>query len=155
MGKRKMEPKLLENSNCGAFLAGTGLQSVDNEKVEISEATKRDYLITSDECHFLIKNIWRRKASIYYIIVAANGNTLKVTGQQSILTGTGWKRAKNLCVGDMLLCYDFFEGRQYVALLSIEKVVAGEQIVYSVSMGSRTLIANGFVCSDYDMQQGS
>ena len=36
MGKRKVVPDLLENSKCGAFLAGTQLESVENEKVEVS-----------------------------------------------------------------------------------------------------------------------
>ena len=155
MGKRKAVTDLLENSKCGAFLAGTQLESVDNEKVEVSVATKKHSLITSGECHFLIKNIWKREEDTYYIVRTVNGNEIKITAQQSLLTGTGWKRAKNLKPGDRLLCYDFFIGRHYQELLSVEKVVAEEQIVYSVSLGNRTLIANGFVCSDYDMQQGS
>ena len=104
---------------------------------------------------FLIKNIWKREENTYYIVRTVNGNEIKTTAQQSFLTGTGWKRAKNLKLGDRLLCYDFFIGRQYQELLSVEKVEAEEQIVYSISLGKRTLIANGFVCSDYDMQQGS
>lgn len=155
MGKRKTVPILLENSKCGAFLAGTQLESVENRKIEVSIATKKNSLITSEECRFLIKNIWKRKENTYYIVKTVNGNELRVTAQQSLFTGTGWKRVKNLKLGDRLLCYDFFIGRQYQELLSIEKVVAEEQIVYSVSMGNRTLVANGFVCSDYDMQQGS
>ena len=110
--------------------------------------------MTSEEVHFLVKILWRRKENTYYIIETANGKTLKATAQQSILTGTGWKRIKNLQVGDRMMCYDFFQGRRYQKLTSIEKVVGEDIFVYNISLGDRTVVANGFICSDYDMQQG-
>ena len=105
--------RILKNSNCGAFLAGTEMESVSNERIHIEKLTKKDYLLTSEGFHFLAKTIWRRKESCYYIMKAANGKSVKLTGQQSVLTDNGWKRVKNLQQGDRVLCYDFFEGRQY------------------------------------------
>lgn len=154
MGVKRSRYKDLDNSSCGAFLENTQMESMDNNRIAISKLTKRDALVSSEEFHFLVKNVWRRKENTYYIIKAANGKELKATAQQSLLTGTGWKRVKNLQVGDDMMCYDFFLGRQYYALTSIEKVVAEDIFVYSISMGDRTMIANGFICSDYDMQQG-
>lgn len=146
--------RVLENSNCGAFLEGTQMESISNERIHIEKLTKRDYLLTSEGFHFLAKAIWKRKETCYYIIEAANGKSVKLTGQQFVLTDTGWKRVKNLRQGNHVMCYDFFEGRQYYELTSMEKEEEEEFYVYSVSLGDRTVVANGFVCSDYDMQKG-
>jgi len=151
---KKIEPKLLEDSICGAFLPDTEMESMHNKKKTISELTGKDYLLTSEECHFFPKDIWKRKENTYYVITAKNGKTLKLTARQSILTKNGWKRAKNLEIGDQIMCYDFFDGRQFYALTAKEKIVGEELMVYSISLGDRTIIANGFICCDYDMQQG-
>ena len=154
MSGRKLARHYLKDSNCGAFLGDTKMEYIDNRRSAISELTERDALITSEEVNFLVKALWERKENIYYIIRTARGNELKATAQQSLLTGTGWKRMKNLQVGDRMMCYDFFEGRQYQELVSIEKVVGDDLFVYNISLGDRTIVANGFICSDYDMQQG-
>lgn len=144
---------VLENSDCGAFLEDTWMESDENIRFKIASISKKEYLLTSECSRFLTKNIWKRRTNHYYKITAANGKCLKATGMQSILTDTGWKRIKNLRVGDELMCYDFFEGRQFYKLVSLEEVEGEELFVYNISLGDRTLIANGFICSDYDMQQ--
>lgn len=154
MNVRKIEYHHLENSDCGAFLGDTQMEYIDNRRNAISQLTGKESLMTSEEVHFLVKALWRRKETVYYIIKTENGKELKATGQQSILTGNGWKRIKNLQTGDQMMCYDFFQGRQYQKLTSIEKVVGEDIFVYNISLGDRTIVANGFICSDYDMQQG-
>lgn len=144
--------RMLQNSRCGAVLADTKILLANGEEKGIEKITKSDYLLTAHESRMKVDSIFCRRENAFYSVQAGNGKRIQATAQQCLLTKLGWKRVRNLTHEDEVMCFDLQMGRAYYPVLSIEKQMMDDEWGYAVGIGDKTFIANGFICSDYDMQ---
>lgn len=138
----------------GAVLQGTRIQMANGRQKDIAKITERDCIRTAHDTKVRVQFVKRYKQSCIYRIKISKERYLNTTAEQFLLTKNGWKRARMLIPGDEVMYYDLQLGRVFCALTSIEHFFMDEGWMYTIGLKQKAFIANGFICSDYDMQHG-
>ena len=148
------EYAMVIKGDCGAVLADARIQMPDGMQKRIGRITEKDYVLSAHDTKSRVESVCKCQGAKIYAIEASNGQCLKLTAEQCVLTKQGWKRARTLMPGNEIMGYDYQSGRAYFELVSVEPVLMKDIGAYTIALKEKTFIANGFICSDYDMQYG-
>lgn len=151
----------------GCLLGDTLICMADGSQKELRDIHIGEKVAGADGVENLVENVWSGQEECYYILKTQSGRKVRASYSHPFLTETGWKTAADLKIGDNMKVRGMFvpEGESkekiefpqeesgWEKLASIEK--REEQVmVYNLTLNGKPMIANGFVCGDFEMQNG-
>lgn len=151
----------------GCLLGDTLIHMADGSQKELRDIHIGDRVMGEDSVENIVENTWSGQEESYYILKTEGGREIRTSLSHPFLTNLGWKTAEQLQVGDNMKVTDFFveeeerkektetSGKetgweQLVSMVKKEEPV----MVYNVTLNGKPMIANGFVCGDFEMQNG-
>lgn len=151
----------------GCLLGDTLIRMADGSCRKLRDVQIGEQVMGSDGAAHTVENTWSGPEESYYILKTEKGREVKTSPSHPFLTETGWKKAADLQPGDNMKVTDVFvperESKEkmhsfraeegWEKLASIEK--REEYVtVFNLTLNGEPMIANGFVCGDFDMQNG-
>lgn len=151
----------------GCLLGDTLICMADGSQKELQDICIGEQVAGADGTKNIVENTWSGDEESYYILKTERGREVRASLSHPFLTQAGWKTTADLQAGDNMKVTSPFvtEGESKEKTVSVQEETGWERLVsiekreehvlvYNLTLNGKPMIANGFVCGDFEMQNG-
>lgn len=150
----------------GCLLGDTLIGMADGSQKKLQDIRIGERVAGADGAENVVENTWSGDEESYCILKTEKGREIGASLSHPFLTDSGWKTAAGLQIGDTMKVAGLYvaegESREKTGSFGeagwerLVSIVKKEEhtTVYNLALNGRPMVANGFVCGDFEMQNG-